>query len=350
MLEAFEYCPRLLTRISEMKALFQLPTASKDLMLPMMAVSPWPNAKHMARTWEKIVEASAGRRFAVDLDRSYVPTNGQRPAVGEFETLCSPIDGFASYYEQLGKVERAIPVFQVALDHIEFLRQFERVNELDRGFFFRISYNGPQQAFQNLQWLLQTGSEFVLFVDAEWQRDILLREIWVQGVIQQIEGAEDRVEVVVCSSSFPDSFSDVRQKKEIEIIERNLFSNVSRRFNQVRMTYGDWGSTRPRQAPTPMTLVRRIDLSLSRDWVCFRQSEEESYADIARRICAERDWGSQPRIWGVIAIESTANELPGSISAPPAATAARINMHLHRQAQFNAPLISNDGDEPFSDE
>lgn len=350
MLESVEYCPRLLARLAEMKALFQLPVASKDVILPLIAAAPWPNAKHIERTWEKLTEAAAGRRYALDLDESYTASSSPRPAATEFRSLFDPTTGYANYFGQISDLPNAIPVLRLVQERSLFQQQLEHIERLDRGLFLRMAYGCPSYSFTNIDWLLETDLEFVLFVDAGWQRDLLLREAWTHGVVQRIRSAAERVEVVVCGSSFPESFSDNDVRKEIDLLERRLFSNVTRSFNEVRITYGDWGSTRPRQPPTPMSFVPRIDLPMQNSWVSFRQNEEEVYADIARRVLADRAWSRQPEIWGIKAIEWTADELPGAIRTPAANTATRVNIHLHRQAQYDAQVVVNDTDEPFTDE
>lgn len=350
MLEAFAYCPRILARRAEIKALFQLPASSKDMILPMIAAAPWPNAKHLIRTWEKISEALGPRRYALDIDTTYVGSGSPRPAAAEFAALRDPADGYASYYRQLEELPNAIPVFRMVEDAQAIRRQLEHVERLDRRLFVRICFGGPHFALSTLAEIKASGIDFVLFVDAEWERELLLREAWAQRVIEQITDVAEHVEVVVCGSSFPDSFADIRARKELAAEERRLFGNMTRRFNQVRITYGDWASTRPRQPPTPMNIVPRIDIALPQSWISFRQSEEENYADIARRVVADSTWLQQPKIWGINTIEWTAEELPGAIKNPEANTAARVNIHLHRQAQFNAPAIVNDADEPFTDD
>ncbi|MDX2274354.1 MAG: hypothetical protein NW206_02800 [Hyphomonadaceae bacterium] len=350
MLEPYAYCPRILARRAEIKALFQLPASSKDLLLPMIAAAPWPNGKHLFRTWEKISEALGGRRYALDIDETYAGTDSPRPAAAEFAALRDPTNGYDNYYRQVVDLPNAIPVFRLVEGADDIRAQLANVERADRGLFVRLWHNGPNYSFDTLAAIKNSGLDFVLFVDAGWDRELLLREAWTQRVIEQITDAADRVEVVVCGSSFPDSFADIRARKEISLEERHLFASMTRRFNEVRITYGDWASTRPRQPPTPMNIVPRIDIALPQSWISFRQSEEETYGDIARRVVSDRTWLQQPKIWGINTIEWTAEELPGAIKNPEANTAARVNIHLHRQAQFNAAIIVNDADEPFTDD
>lgn len=350
MLETVEYCPRLLTRTAEMKALLQLPPSSKDLLFPMLGLAPWPNAKLFELTWEKVSEAFANRRFAVDLDRTFSASSPSRPSVQEFKALFDSSNGFENYFRALEPISTAIPVFVPTSIENEQRKQLSHVERLDRGLFFRVSNEiSDIQIIKNLDWLLATDHEFVLFVDAGWRRDLLFRQAWVQNIVERVRGAEDRVEVVVCGSSFPDSFSEGGARSECDIVERRLFANMRRAFNEMRMTYGDWGSTRPRVEPVPMNIVPRIDLPMIASWVAFR-GEDEDYSEIARRTLIDVVWGQQPEIWGTKSIVWTAEEMPGAIKGQAGAAAARINIHLHRQAQFDAPVLSDDVDEPFSDE
>ena len=136
--------------------------------------------------------------------------------------------------------------------------------------------------------------------------------------------------------------------------ERALYNNLVRRHNAATLIYGDWGSTRPPSDPVPMKNIPRIDLPTPRQWISFRRDSEldddEDYSDIAKRVVADNEWPTDLNIWGTYTINWTAEGEPGAIRIPYTAAAARINIHLHRQAFFGVDGIHVDGDEPFTDE
>ncbi|MDX2274358.1 MAG: hypothetical protein NW206_02820 [Hyphomonadaceae bacterium] len=352
MLEGRTYCPVLHARVAEMKALFQLPAASKAKLFPTIVARPWPNAKGLDRTWEKILEATSGFQFALDLDRTRFRAENPRPAGQAFDALFADDDGFANYYEQVAALPGAIPVLRTYPTLQQLDQQLDHIAELDRGFVLRLEYQASASPLQDLDQVMARNIDFVALIDVGWRRDLLTLEPWAQAVVEKIAEQPERVETVVCGSSFPDSFTNVGARRHIVLEERRLFESMVRRFNAVRITYGDWASTRPPTHPTPMTLVPRIDLPLPAAWLSFRQTgdeeEKEDWSDIARRIVADEAWPNV-QIWGTYLIDCTANELPNSIRSPSIATAARVNIHLYRQANFGAETLVSDGDEPYQD-
>ena len=86
--------------------------------------------------------------------------------------------------------------------------------------------------------------------------------------------------------------------------------------------------------------------------MAFRQIKDiqEGYEQIASRVMADPTWSSEIKIWGTYLISSTAGGLPGSINSPASAAAARINIHLYKQANFGLAEMIADGEEPFTDD
>lgn len=355
MLENFSYCPILHTRVAETKALFQLPTATKDRLFPLFVARPWPNANLLQRTWDKIGEAFGTRRFALDLDRTRRNSGGSKPAAAEFDRLFAAAGGFAIYYDLVTTIPQAIPVLRISGGGVPDLEdQGARIDALDRGLVVRLEYGTVTNPLAVVDAVLARFDDVTIFVDAGWSNDLLSREVWASGIVQRVTEIRPEVEIVISGSSFPDSFVDISERGEIPVRERYLYANLVRHHNAAILVYGDWGSTRPPSDPVPMKNIPRIDLPENSDWVSFRRDRdlgtEEDYSDIARRVVADPSWPADLRIWGTYTIECTAQELPGAIRSPAVAAAARINIHLHRQAFFGAADIIGDGEEPFSDD
>jgi hypothetical protein len=355
MLENIAYCPVLHTRLAEIKALLQLPAATKDRLFPLFVARPWQNAKELGRTWEKIEEAFGPRRFALDLDRSRYGSGSDKPAVIEFATLFDGTDGFANYYGMVAASPRAIPVLRIVGAEAPSLdRQAEHIEALDRGVVCRFEFGTGTAALPLVDQVLARFPDLSIFVDTGWTRDLLAREQWASQVIQRVTDVHPETEIVVTGSSFPDSFSDVAARAVCDLRERTLFSNLVRRHNAATLFYGDWGSTRPTPDPAPMKIIPRIDLPKRDNWIFFRQDKsrftKESYADIATRMLTDPSWPDGLNIWGTYVIECTAENVPGGIRNPAVAAAARINIHLHEQAFFGYNDVISDGDEPYTDD
>lgn len=355
MLEQFPYCPTLYARVAEIKALMQLPSATKDRLFPLIICRPWPNSKHLVRTWEKIGEAMGNRRFALDLDRTKQNSGGKLAAAAEFDKLFVSRNGFANYYDTVSTIAEAIPVLRVSGgEAAQFDAQALHVERLDRGLVVRIEYGVVSNPIGLVEQVLGRFQDVSFFVDAGWSRDILGREAWASGIVARIARDHPEIEVVISGSSFPDSFSDIGERGTNPVGERFLYNSLVRRHNSATLIYGDWGSTRPPSDPVPMKNVPRIDLPTQSQWISFRRDgeleDDEDYTDIAQRVVADPDWPTDLDIWGTYTIEWTASGEPGAIRSPATAAAARINIHLHRQAFFGANDIVADGDEPFTDD
>jgi hypothetical protein len=355
MLENTPYCPTLYARVAEMKALTQLPAATKDRIFPLIIARPWPNAKHLARTWEKIGDALGNRRFALDIDRTKRNSGGGKPAAFEFDALFEAHNGFEKYYSIVGEIEEALPVLRISGGSAPQLEaQAEHIEELDRGLIVRVEYGAVTNPIQLVEQVLGRFVDVSIFVDAGWSTDILSREAWASRIIETVSRDYPEIELVVSGSSFPDSFTGIGERGVLPVEERFLYNNLVRRHNAASLIYGDWGSTRPPSDPVPMRNIPRIDLPTASQWISFRRDKElddtEDYSDIAQRVVADADWPADLNIWGTYTIDWTAKGEPGAIRSPATAAAARINIHLHRQAFYGANDIISDGDEPFTDD
>ena len=355
MLGNLPYCPTLHSRLAEMKALTQLPVETKDKIFPLIVARPWPNAKSLDRTWEKIQEAIGNRRFALDLDRTREKSGGKKPASDDFDKLFESRNGFANYYETVSAIAAATPVLRISggtAKHFE--DQANHIDRIDRGVVVRIEYGQVANPFVLVDQVIERFDDVSFFIDAGWSRELLGREMWASAIIERVSGEHPEIELVVSGSSFPDAFTGIGERGIIPMNERTLYNNLVRRHNAATLIYGDWGSTRPPSDPTPMKNVPRIDLPTNRQWVSFRRDaqleDDEDYTDIARRAVDDPDWPKELNIWGTYIINWTADGEPGSIRSASTAAAARINIHLHRQAFFGADGAVVDGDEPFTDD
>ena len=355
MLENFPYCPTLHARVAEMKALTQLPTATKERLFPLVIGRPWPNAKYLERTWEKIGEAFGNRRYALDLDRTKRNSGGGKPAASEFDQLFDNRNGFQNYYEAVAEIDNALPVLRISEGvALNFSDQAQQIDDLDRGLIVRIEHDFVTNPIRLVDQVLDRLTDVSIFLDVGWGRDILGREAWASGIIERVSANHPEIELVISGSSFPSSFTDVGERGVTPVEERFLYNNLVRRHNAAILIYGDWGSTRPPSDPVPVRNIPRIDLPTSSQWISFRRDRDldndEDYSDIAQRVVADAEWPADLGIWGTYTIDWTARGEPGAIRSPATAAAARINIHLHRQAFFGANDVVSDGDEPFTDD
>jgi len=306
----------------------------------------------VAVTWQRIKEAFGSRGFALDLDRACYGGSAREPAQSQFDELFESENAFQKYFDAIRSIENAIPVIRDGADGLAQIKgQLAHIEKIDRGCVVHIQYGRPELWVEFLREIFENTEDVSIFINAGWNPSILVRELWISGIISTITEMNPATEIVVSGSSFPDSFSDIGKRGENLILERVLYANLVRRHNAATLIYGDWGSARPPSPPTPMTIVPRLDVPMSSEWVSFRRSGAEEYSDIAERIMADAVWAKSPDIWGKYAIEATAGELPGAVKNPESASAVRINLHLHRQAQFGGPGAEmGDIEEPYTDD
>jgi len=363
MFEVAQYAPLIHTRISEVRGLRELPDSSKDLILPLFVLRPWPRAKALQVAFDRMTEATGGRKFGIDLESEFPQANSENIAQIEFDAMRNPANGFANYYEKVGQVDGAVPVLQLTGEIAELPLQVERIQAIGRGGFVRITKNNAEHneqvaaAIENLP-----AGDFSIFIDAGWQRDILLQSAWAVAMAQYyFDQTPDRA-IVICGSSFPIDFAKVNGSYAFSINERLLFTQVRNSLN-ANFIYGDWASTRPPSYDDDIRrTVPRIDLAQTAEWPVYRSRKIqkrndngdlelvwESYKDVAIRLVDGQYWDTIPAIWGRYAIECTANDLPNSIKSPMIAAATRVNLHLHMQSHFNTPELIRNTDDPYID-
>ena len=363
MFEVAQYAPLLHTRQSEVRALRELPDSTKDLMLPLFVLRPWPRAKSIDLAFDKMVESTGGRLFGVDLENEYPAADLEKPAQVEFDELRSPDAAFGAYYDRIAEVDGAIPVLQLTGDLGELEAQVARIVEIGRGGFARIRLSDTDVVPQILEAIDGLPAvDFTIFIDAGWARDVLQQSNWAIAVAQQFFDQEPDRPIVICGSSFPMAFSKMGGSKEFDINERLLFTQVRNNLN-ANLVYGDWASTRPPSYDDGIKrTVARLDVAQLSEWPIFRarkvlkenelgEEEEmwETYQEVADRLVASAYWDDVPSIWGRYALECTADDLPTSIKSPQTAAAVRINIHMHVQSHSNTPELLNNTDDPYED-
>ncbi len=352
MLEGRTYVPLLHARLAEMRALRELPTPTKNLILPVVRIRPWLNARQLHKVFDVLSDAFGDRAFGLDLDRTKFEPLSNRPAYQEFARLFDPQGGFANYYDCVAISPNRIPVIrreggvtpQMAL-------QLDQVGVIDRGAIFRFEVGQQGDYINFAQQCLARGIENIVFViDCGWRMDVLGQAAECVTLTNHILDVSDEFEIVIAGSSFPNSFGNMGARANFPIGERILFQNVRQNINRGVLCYGDWGSTRPPTDPVPMINVPRIDIAGRENWTAWRSEGGESYGDIASRVVLDPIWDEDSGLWGDYMIASTAQGLDPAIRAPAMAAAVRVNLHMNMQAHFAQPGGAVVQDEPVGED
>lgn len=354
MLEGREYVPLLHARLAEIRAMRELPDATKNLLVPVFKLRPWLNSKTLDRALEVIEEAVGNRLYGLDLDRfKYNPNpDPDKQAQVEFAALFEAENGFENYYDLVEEGENRVPVFrEPTAPDPQIESQVSRVGEIGRGVFVRVKVTEPGALLEIAgEILAQEIDNPVFVIDCGWGRDILASAALAAGLAQSLVEISEDFEIVIAGSSFPNAFGGLGDRFQIAAIERQLFAEVRRQVNVGNLIYGDWGSTREPTDPIPMRNVPRIDAARQSDWVCWRSEDDEGYVEVAERTVADPDWDGELGIWGEYMVVATAEDEEVRIKSPAMAAAVRVNMHLHQQAYFDNPDGLHLGDEVVGDD
>ena len=321
------------------------------MILPLLEIQPIPNANRLERTLFRIDEAFNDRNFVCDLNHYALQRPSPKTAFSEFQSLFNPQGGFASYYEFLSETPFALPVVRSRSDEHDLAAEAARIESLGRRPFVHLRADSSTDLNFVRRGYHEFFPEAIYWLDAGWGMSLDDEAMRISNTLRALTEFDVNAEIVVTSSTFPDSFTNIGARGECPIVEQTIFRNVRASTNAERVYYGDWASTRPpsseeRSGPTPP----RIDLPISDRWVMFRAIDTEGYQEVAARAVSDGAWPDDLSIWGTHAIEATAIEAPGGISGQLAAAAARINIHMHVQANRGDLAFSDDEDEPFDDE
>lgn len=348
-LHSIPYIPMLGLKPAEMQALKELPESDKQLMMPLIQLGPWGAAHHLQSAISKIEEAYGGPCF---LSLADVEQSGpERPVHQEIATLRSTVAGCANWCDFIESNSNFVPTLQLR-DPSQITSQAARFARLDRGIMVlveRPGFSGIDVIAQSIASATNGGADVCFMLDiGRINRDIISIQLLLTDPIRQVRQILPNAYISVSGSSFPESFTSLARQ---EIFERALFDSV-RDLAQGRLIYSDRGSARAeRQGGGGGQPAPRIDYASSDQWTFFRSDDEDlersaAYAVQARLAIASPDWDRNLRIWGTQMIERTALGDLSAIISPKRCTAARINIHLHRQTFYDdaARLYSTDDD------
>lgn len=335
------YYPTVSLRRGEMRAFEKLPESEKRKMLPIVLLAPWLNSINFSNSFKIIAKSIGDIPIIVDLDRYYQSSNDLESRIF-FRSLLDPLVGPRRWMTLIDDHPNYIPCIQmldVAPDLIK--EQVDWARQLGRGFCLRFELDRYSTQELNLDIIQEVSQDDCLIVIDFGYRDYsdVLRDMII-NLVSSIFEFDTNFRIALCGSNFPNDFSDFDEFSQSQPNSaRQLFSAIRSQFGNYNVFYGDWASTKPRKydghgsPPLP-----RIDYPTATQWIMARSKEQKwSFQDAAIRIMRLPEWEAHPKIWGTGMIEKTALGLPGGIKTHPEVIAARVNIHLFVQANFNSP-------------
>lgn len=349
MLQGIEYVPLLYTKRAEIRALENLDATTRTKIFPILGVRPWPNAHEFGAIEPYLASATHGYRYGVDLDKDKRGHVNVQPCAVQFDALFDPHGGFGNFYDFVASHPDRVPVLRdSAGEYVQLNEQFDRIDELHKGVIVRLrrGYTASVQPVLESGRLIPDDTLFV--VDVGWSLDVLQQEAWASSMVTLITNWDPTVEIVIMSSSFPNSFSHIEYDGSFSNDDRELFGRLVQQHNIAHLIYGDWASTRLSEEQGGGTHYDRIDTASLGEWISYRQTEDEvGYQVIADRILSDTRWPGMPDCWGKHRIECTSLDIPSKIVGTESAIATRINMHI--TAQANQGGFAAAPDEPYVD-
>ena len=355
-----DYLVTLGVRPAELSGLKELPGGTKDRLTPVLLLAPWLATTPLSRALDKFEESYPTRPYFIDVDTYYQINDRMNDAKTLWKHLAKPPACLDAWWELLSQYPNTNPCLLMAQQPIERARdQITWARENSRTFCLRINLakdigSGiPEWMPTLVAELTEEGAnDYAIVFEFGLVKDPLQVATTVSGYTNSFFSAiSPEVPVAVSCTSFPDSFTSFDGTGKCDFTNRALLNQVKQSTNHPRIVYGDWGSTKPRNYGHASPPKKRIDYPADTSWIIARdQIAEVSFQIAAQRILDSRYWGGNLGIWGEQLIERTAAGQAFAIDTMPKMYAARINIHLHRQAFYGDLPLPEALDEEWRDD
>ena len=355
-----EYLVTLGVRPAELSGLRELPGATKDRLTPLLLLAPWLATSPLSRALEKFEEAYPARDYFVDVDTYYRSNENINDAKELWARLANVPADVDAWWDLLADFPHAHPCLLMAGRTIEDARaQIVWAREHGRAFCLRVNLDPLAGAGMPL-WM----PELVAELAAEGTNDyaVVLEFGWVDDALQVAAVASGyantffgvvppTIPVAISCTSFPKDFTVYDGTSVCNFSNRQLIALIRQGTNHPTIVYGDWGTTKPRSYGHASRPKNRIDYPSDVAWIIARDNGDEiDFPVAASRIVGSGAWSGSLGIWGEQLIAGTASGEDFAIDTMPKMYAARINIHLHRQANFGALPPPEALDEEWDDD
>lgn len=352
--DEIRYAPIIEVRPAEMMALETLPEKDKSLLSPILKLRPWTTALELDKSVSRIKSAIGERPCFLALAELDF-AEATRPVHGDLRRLANPSNGFKAWREYFQRAEHSqfIPCAQITHPE-EFELQVQELVKLGKGIGVVIESDALPYAEIIADRLVKAniGRDVLFVLDYGRQgAGIVNKAHLIKDRLDNLSRIMPGVTLSVSASSFPDSFVGINSQS---IFERQVF-NIIAASVQYPVIYSDRGSARAERqlggggAPAP-----RVDYADDNWWYFFRSDDKtktrlRQYQEMAKSVMKSAEWDPDLRIWGTQMIERTALGEENAITSPPRATAARMNIHLHRQLHYGDSLGLYDTEDEWVD-
>lgn len=346
-------------RPAELSGLKELPGSTKDRLTPIVLLAPWLATSPLSRAIDKFEECYPSRPYFIDVDTYYRVNENGNEAKAMWLQLAQKPANLQAWWTLLEQYPAANPCLLMAEQSIDSAReQIAWAREHDRTFCLRMNLaeggSGIPPWLPDLvaELAAEGAVDYAVVFEFGWVQDALNVAALASGYASTFFSAiPSQVPIAISCTSFPKDFTVFDGAIDLPFTNRELIAQVQQITNHPRIIYGDWGSTRPRSYGHASQPKNRIDFPTNRSWIFARNNGEEvSFPVAALRIVNSQDWTGDLGVWGEQLIEGTAQGQTFAIDTMPKMYAARINIHLHRQAYFGHLPPPAALDEEWSDD
>lgn len=342
LLEAIRYLPAIRSRQAELRGYAELRATTKDILHPVVSLGKLGRIEDPRRVLETIVQ-KVGPCF-LDLNT----TTGQ--TCNGWNELCDAADNYHAWRTFSASVEGITPIALLRDGATErpFIRQTLMIEE-----HFGVAVirsRRPTQDLPALQAALSSVDDVnnvLIILDLGYVRGALgPKETEARRVISALRTTDPTARIAVIGSSFPRAISVYGdQRGSLPIVERELHAQIG--GDEVAI-YGDHASIYPEPfEPTVSRWVPRVDYCLDYAWLYERRRDDSGgYVECARQIVNAADWDPSfaEIAWGAEVIRRTAEAgiIQAGFGSPGNWIAARVNMHIERQAALTTTSLTQD--------
>lgn len=362
------YFPLLHAMGADLRGFSQLPKGDGAYLTPIIPLARVPNAKKFDNTLDKVREgvngigevfiADIGDRIGLDL-----PANKLEPVHRTFRELSGNEGGFAAWRRFIRENGDMVPVLRFGSAD-EMHAQAEDFADLGRGMVLRVRPNRQQASLPIVTPLLQFLARqnkldhLLIVIDMEYIEEALVPAAIAAGLARGFIAAAGnrRINVAPAATSFPRELDGTADEIiRYPITERQFHREFERTLGAgaVNLLYSDYASARTRAdeqnggRPYP-----RIDYAERERWPSNRQkggpeNKKDGFIAAANNIMDDDSWVKELDIYGANMIREAADGLLENRLWPGFWVAARINLHLHRQAHYfstDAEFLGTEGD------
>lgn len=355
-----EYLVTLGIRPAELSGLKELPGTTKDRLTPLVLLAPWLATTPLSRALDKFEESYPSRPYFVDVDTYYQINDKPNEAKALWARLANKPADLDAWWGLLADYPNANPCLLMAQQSIERARdQIIWARENNRTFCLRmnlaegIGSGIPHWMPTLVTELAEEGATdyAVVFEFGRLQEPLLAAAAASSYTNTLFSAVPPTIPIAISCTSFPEDFTRYDGTQEEAFTNRELVAQVQRATNRPRIVYGDWGTTRPRSYGRASQPKNRIDYPTDNSWIFARdKAESVDFQTAAKRITGSDRWSGSLGIWGEQLIEGTAAGQAFAIDSMPKMYAARINIHLHRQAFYGDLPSPESLDEAWSDD